>query len=153
MPHHQRDIKTAEGNKSSLHNSRLLLSRDNETTLCAPGLLSSDFEKSRAFSGSTDAKGIPVKEFRVDIRKPKKNSKPQNVYRVQSQETFSKPLREESAKAHNRGGTQNTSQSFLQFLTKRFGPNLVSEYLMNKNLASMRQLIRLEQSQHCQCLY
>ena len=42
-------------------------------------------------------------------------------------------------------------RSFLQGLTKKFGPNLVGEYLRTQNLTRMRRLIKLEQSQHCQC--
>ena len=48
----------------------MLFSRgsDTDTTLHAPSALSG-LERSRAFSHA-DTRGIPVKEFKVDIRKP-----------------------------------------------------------------------------------
>ena len=51
---------------------------DTETTLNATGGIS-EFDRQRALS-HPEAKGIPIKEFKVDIRKPNNLAVPQSNY-------------------------------------------------------------------------
>ena len=118
---------------------------DTETTLNAAAL--SELERQRAFS---DPQGIPVKEFKVDIRKPQAASTTSSAGSAQGQIILA--LEQQAPPPAPPARQAGKAKSFLQQLTQRFGPDLVRDYLMTKNLTSVRRLIKLEESQRCRCL-